>query len=68
MGTIYEEALWNFAAAQSYVEEHGVRIGGALVYAEPKALLRMWERGEIDGLSLEEVLPSRYSARAEFQR
>lgn len=68
VGTIYEEALWNFAAAQSYVEEHGVRIGGALVYAEPKALLRMWERGEIDGLSLEEVLPSRYSARAEFQR
>lgn len=68
VGTIYEEALWNFAAAQSYVEEHGVRIGGALVYAEPKVLLRMWERGEIDGLSLEEVLPSRYSARAEFQR
>nr|WP_317322889.1 anti sigma factor C-terminal domain-containing protein [uncultured Flavonifractor sp.] len=68
VGPIREGILWDFAAAQSYVEEHGVRIGGALVYAEPKVLLRMWERGEIDGLSLEDVLPSRYSARAEFQR
>lgn len=68
VGPIYEGALWDFAAAKSYVEEHGVRIGGALVYAEPKALLRMWERGEIDDLSLEQVLPSRYSARSVFHQ
>ena len=68
VGPIQEGKLWDFGAAQSYIEENGVRIGGALVYSEPQALLRLYENGEIDNLSLEQVLPSRYSARPEFHR
>ena len=68
VGSIQEGKLWDFGTAQSYIEENGVRIGGALVYSEPQALLRLYENGEIDNLSLEQVLPSRYSARPEFHR
>ena len=68
VGPIQEGKLWDFGTAQSYIEENGVQIGGALVYSEPQALLRLYENGEIDKLSLEQVLPSRYSARPEFHR
>lgn len=68
VGPIQEGKLWDFAAAQSYIEENGVRIGGALVYSEPQALLRLYENGAIDNLSLEQVLPSRYSARSSFHQ
>lgn len=68
VGPIQEGKLWDFGTAQSYIEENGVQIGGALVYSEPQALLRLYENGEIDYLSLEQVLPSRYSARPEFHR
>ena len=45
-----------------YVEEHGVQVCGVLVYAEAPDLVQMWERGDIDGISISTVLPSRYSA------
>lgn len=67
-GPIQEGTLWDFDTAQSYIEENGVRIGGALVYSEPQALLRLYENGEIDNLSLEQVLPSRYSAQSGFHQ
>lgn len=52
---------YEFASIRDYVEENGVEIYGALVYAQPSALLQMWEDGVIDGLSIQQVLPSRYS-------
>ncbi|MCI7152739.1 MAG: hypothetical protein MR952_09920 [Flavonifractor plautii] len=45
-----------------YVEEHGIQVCGALVYAEAPDLVQMWESGDIDGISIATVLPSRYSA------
>ena len=52
----------NFSAVLDYVEEHGVQVCGVLVYAEAPDLVQMWERGDIDGISISTVLPSRYSA------
>ena len=54
--------------ALDYVTEHGVQIYGALVYAQPSALLRMWEDGVIDGLSIQRVLPSRYSGSTDLRQ
>ncbi len=51
----------DFGDALDYVTENGVEIYGALVYAQPSALLQMWEDDVIDGLSIQQVLPSRYS-------
>ena len=45
-----------------YVEANGVRVTGVLVYTEAPDLVQMWERGDIDGISISTVLPSRYSA------
>ena len=39
---------YDFASIKEYVEENGVEIYGALVYAQPSALLQMWEDGVID--------------------
>ena len=60
-----EDALaWgqDFSAVLDYVEEHGIQVCGALVYAEAPDLVQMWESGDIDGISIATVLPSRYSA------
>ena len=51
-----------FREAADYVEANGVRVTGALVYAEAGALLRLWENGDVDKISIDTVLPSRYSA------
>lgn len=59
---------YDFASIKDYVEENGVEIYGALVYAQPSALLQMWEDGVIDGLSIQQVLPSRYSGSAEIRQ
>ena len=45
-----------------------MQIYGALVYAQPSALLRMWEDGVIDGLSIQRVLPSRYSGSTDLRQ
>ena len=55
-----------FREAADYVEANGVRVTGALVYAEAGALLRLWENGDVDKISIDTVLPSRYSADGEF--
>lgn len=60
-GPVVSGGYYDFASIKSYVEENGVQIYGALVYAQPSALLQMWEDGVIDGLSIQQVLPSRYS-------
>lgn len=60
-----EDALaWgqDFSAVLDYVEEHGIQVCGALVYAEAPDLVQMWESGDIDGISIATVLPLRYSA------
>lgn len=59
---------YDFAAIRDYVEENGVEICGALVYAQPSALLQMWEDGVIDGISIQQVLPSRYSGSQEIRQ
>lgn len=51
-----------FLRRTDYVEEHGIQVCGALVYAEAPDLVQMWESGDIDGISIATVLPSRYSA------
>lgn len=55
-----------FAEAADYVEANGVRVTGALVYAEAGDLLRLWENGDVDKIAIDTVLPSRYSADGEF--
>ncbi|MCI6398662.1 MULTISPECIES: anti sigma factor C-terminal domain-containing protein [Lawsonibacter] len=52
---------YDFAGQRDYVEEHGIRIYGALVYGQPQALLALTERGDADGLAIERVLACRYS-------
>ena len=58
----------DFQGALDYVTEYGVEIYGALVYAQPSALLQMWEDGAIDGLSIQQVLPSRYSGSSDLRQ
>lgn len=57
-----------FQGVLDYVAENGVEIYGALVYAQPSALLRMWGDGVIDGLSIQQVLPSRYSGGTDLRQ
>ena len=52
----------DFSTVLDYVDEHGVQVCGALVYAEAPDLVQMWDSGDIDGISISTVLPSRYSA------
>lgn len=67
-GTVTANGEYDFAAIRDYVEENGVEIYGALVYAQPSALLQMWEDGVIDGISIQQVLPSRYSGSREIRQ
>lgn len=67
-GAVVSDGYYDFAAIRDYVEENGVEIYGALVYAQPSALLQMWEDGVIDGLSIQQVLPSRYSGSRDIRQ
>ena len=58
----------DFGGVLDYVAENGVEIYGALVYAQPSALLQMWEDGVIDGLAIQQVLPSRYSGSTDIRQ
>ena len=67
-GAVVSDGYYDFASIRDYVEENGVEIYGALVYAQPSALLQMWEDGVIDGLSIQQVLPSRYSGSRDIRQ
>ncbi len=67
-GPVTANGEYDFAAIRDYVEANGVEIYGALVYAQPSVLLQMWEDGVIDGISIQQVLPSRYSGSREIRQ
>lgn len=67
-GPVLPDGYYDFAAMEDYVAENGVQIYGALVYAQPEALLKLWEDGVMDGISIQEVLPSRYSGSRDIRQ
>ncbi|HJB71052.1 MAG TPA: anti-sigma factor C-terminal domain-containing protein [Candidatus Flavonifractor avistercoris] len=67
-GPLLPNGYYDFAAMEDYVTENGVQIYGALVYAQPEALLKLWEDGVMDGISIQEVLSSRYSGSRDIRQ